>query len=114
LTDEQGESQYSSFGIRTKERFSDQTKADGGALVNRDGFAHLWQWLAGVALDLGFDIADDFFGFVLTTVDEEPAWAFGDGSSNQQNRQSNHQAEEEGQTPPDIFREQVLVQRHDR
>ena len=67
---------------------------------------------AGFPLNVGFDVADDPLGFLVASVNEQPAWAFRDVAPDQQHEDSEDGADAEREPPSDVGREVRRVQQH--
>jgi hypothetical protein len=74
---------------------------------------NLFQLFAGLRAHLVLDFADDLLGLVVAAVDEEPAGALGDVRADDQDADAEHGADQEGEPPAEVRREDRGVeQRH--
>jgi hypothetical protein len=61
------------LGVALEGGVGDHPEADAAALADLDRALHLLQPLAGLLLDLPFDVVDQLLGRFVVTVDEHPA-----------------------------------------
>ena len=70
----------------------------------------LRQRLAGFPFNVGFDLADDPLGFLVVSVNEQPARAFRNVAPDQQHEDAEEGADAEREPPSDVGREVRRVQ----
>src|SRR5262249_49897840 len=73
-----------------------------------DRLRRLLEVLVGLALPGLLDVADDRLRLVLAAVDEEPARALRDVPPDDEDAEPDHGAEQEGEAPADVRREEGL------
>ena len=60
------------------------------------------------------DIADHSLGFLVVPVREEPAWALRNIATQQQDPQTENGADAEAETPTDVGRKTLRIEKHKR
>ena len=114
LADEQRDREQRSLRVLLHGDGGDLPERDGLALANLDRLVGLGQLIARLLGNVLLDPLDDALRFVLPAVDEQPARTLGHVPPDDQDRQAEHDAEAERDTPAHVLRQEAGVEQENR